>query len=205
MEAPVTMMGPSAPKGAPVPMASAAETGLAMAVRGATRLCLVSTASMASGMPWPRISGAHLARMLMSIPPATAAAKSGQPTSRPASDRALKVASWNRATLVISWVGITAVQHQLLLAIRGHGTPPSIGDVAEHLLLRHHSVVELVDRAERAGLVERYDDDFDQRVVRLRITAKGQTKLNALATAHLEELDRLTGRCADGLRRRADG
>jgi DNA-binding MarR family transcriptional regulator len=89
-------------------------------------------------------------------------------------------------------VGITAVQHQLLLAIRGHGTPPSIGDVAEHLLLRHHSVVELVDRAERAGLVERYDDDLDQRVVRLRITAKGQTKLNALAAAHLEELDRLT-------------
>lgn len=89
-------------------------------------------------------------------------------------------------------VGITAVQHQLLLAIRGHGTPPSVGDVAEHLLLRHHSVVELVDRAERAGLVERYDDDFDQRVVRLRITAKGQTKLTALAAAHLEELDRLT-------------
>jgi DNA-binding MarR family transcriptional regulator len=89
-------------------------------------------------------------------------------------------------------VGITAVQHQLLLAIRGHGTTPSIGDVAEHLLLRHHSVVELVDRAERAELVERYDDDFDQRVVRLRITAKGHTKLNALATAHLEELDRLT-------------
>jgi DNA-binding MarR family transcriptional regulator len=89
-------------------------------------------------------------------------------------------------------VGITAVQHQLLLAIRGHGNPPSIGDVAEHLLLRHHSVVELVDRAERSGLVERYDDDVDQRVVRLRITAKGQTKLNALAAAHLEELDRLT-------------
>jgi DNA-binding MarR family transcriptional regulator len=89
-------------------------------------------------------------------------------------------------------VGITAVQHQLLLAIRGHGNPPSIGDVAEHLLLRHHSVVELVDRAERSGLVERYDDDVDQRVVRLRITAKGQTKLTALAAAHLEELDRLT-------------
>jgi DNA-binding MarR family transcriptional regulator len=88
-------------------------------------------------------------------------------------------------------VGITAVQHQLLLAIRGHGAPPSIGDVAEHLLLRHHSVVELVDRAERAGLVERYDDDLDQRVVRLRITAKGQGKLTELAAAHLEELDRM--------------
>ena len=48
---PVTMIGPSAPNGAPVPMATAAETGLATAVRGAMRLCLVRTASIASGMP----------------------------------------------------------------------------------------------------------------------------------------------------------
>ena len=88
-------------------------------------------------------------------------------------------------------VGITAGQHQLLLAIRGHGSPPSIGDVADHLLLRHHSVVELVDRAERAGLVERYDDVVDLRVVRLRISDAGQTKLTDLAAAHLEELARL--------------
>lgn len=87
--------------------------------------------------------------------------------------------------------GLTASQHQLLLAIRGHGAAPSIGEVAEHLLLRHHSVVEHVDRAVAAGLVERYDDDVDQRVVRLRITGLGQEKLSALTAAHLEELARL--------------
>ena len=54
---PVTMIGPSAPNGAPVPIAIAAETGFATAVRGAMRLCLVSTASIASGMPCPRITG----------------------------------------------------------------------------------------------------------------------------------------------------
>ena len=48
---PVTMIGPSAPNGPPVPMAIAAERGLASAVRGEIRLCLVRTASMASGMP----------------------------------------------------------------------------------------------------------------------------------------------------------
>jgi hypothetical protein len=48
---PVTMIGPSAPKGPPVPIAIAAETGLATAVRGEIRLWLVRTASMASGMP----------------------------------------------------------------------------------------------------------------------------------------------------------
>jgi len=47
---------------------------------------------------------------------------------------------------------VTPAQHQLLLAIRGHGDRrrPTIGEVAEHLLLRHHSAVGLVDRAERS-------------------------------------------------------
>ena len=44
--------------------------------------------------------------------------------------------------------GVTPAQHQLLLAIRGHdGAGPTIGDVADYLLLRHHSAVGLVDRA----------------------------------------------------------
>ena len=50
-------------------MAMAAEIGLAIAVRRATRLCLVITASIASGMPWPRITGATLAIKLISDRP----------------------------------------------------------------------------------------------------------------------------------------
>ena len=88
-------------------------------------------------------------------------------------------------------VGLTGAQHQLLLAIRGHGQAPSIGEVAAHLLLRHHSVVELVDRAVTAGFVERVGDAHDQRVVRLRLTASGEERVAALAAAHLEELSRL--------------
>lgn len=91
-------------------------------------------------------------------------------------------------------VGLTGTQHQLLLAIRGHGEAPSIGDVAEHLLLRHHSVVELVDRAVSAGLVERVGDARDQRVVRLVLTTSGKDRVAALAGAHLEELSRLRRR-----------
>jgi DNA-binding MarR family transcriptional regulator len=91
-------------------------------------------------------------------------------------------------------VGLTGAQHQLLLAIRGHGAPPSIRDVAAHLLLRHHSVVELVDRAVGAGLVRRVDDERDQRVVRLQLTATGAERIEALAGAHLEELSRLRSR-----------
>lgn len=91
-------------------------------------------------------------------------------------------------------VGLTGAQHQLLLAIRGHGEIPSIRDVADHLLLRHHSVVELVDRAVAAGLVERVADADDQRIVRLRLTATGAERVEALAGAHLEELSRLRPR-----------
>ena len=100
--------------------------------------------------------------------------------------------------------GLTGQQHQLLLAIRGHEGPgqPTIGDVAEHLLLRHHSAVELVDRAEQGGLVERVVDDGDRRVVRLDLTGKGRRLLDRLTAAHLEELTRLApviARLVDGL------
>src|SRR5687767_6632394 len=88
--------------------------------------------------------------------------------------------------------GLTPAQHQLLLAIRGHpGGAPRVSDVAGHLLLRHHSVVELVDRAEAAGLVERVDHPDDRRSVQLRLTAEGSRRLAGLAAVHLEELRRL--------------
>jgi DNA-binding MarR family transcriptional regulator len=92
--------------------------------------------------------------------------------------------------------GLTPAQHQLLLAIRGHPDPrgPTVGDVAEYLLLRHNSAVGLVDRAEAAGLVARRGDADDQRVVRLRLTAMGSRRLRQLSEAHLEELARLAPR-----------
>lgn len=90
-------------------------------------------------------------------------------------------------------VGLTPAQHQLLLCIRGFGAPegPTIGDVAELLVLKHHSAVELVDRAERAGLVRRVRDANDQRVVRLKLSATAKRKLNRLSVAHKEEITRL--------------
>ncbi len=86
--------------------------------------------------------------------------------------------------------GLTPAQHQLLLAIRGHAgaAGPTIGDVADALVLRHHSVVGLVDRAEAAGLVRRRVDRDDARVVRLALTPAGARRLAHLTNAHLEEL-----------------
>ena len=89
--------------------------------------------------------------------------------------------------------GLTPAQHQLLLAIRGHEDPrgPTIGEVADYLLLRHHSAVGLVDRADTAGLVSRYRDPDDHRVVRLRLTRSGARRLEKLTALHVEELERL--------------
>ena len=89
--------------------------------------------------------------------------------------------------------GLTHVQHQLLVAIKGHrgSAPPTVGDLAGYLLLRPHSTVELVDRAEAAGLVQRTPDDDDGRVVRVRLTSDGDRVLHTLTRAHLERLHEL--------------
>ena len=89
--------------------------------------------------------------------------------------------------------GLTPAHHQLMLAIRGHADPegPTIGEVADYLLLRHHSAVGLVDRAEAAGLVARQRSADDHRVVKLHLTAEGASRLETLSHLHLEELRRL--------------
>jgi DNA-binding MarR family transcriptional regulator len=91
--------------------------------------------------------------------------------------------------------GLTASQHQLLLAIKGHDDPagPTVGEVAEYLQLRHNSAVELADRAARGGFVERIRDTEDQRVIRLRLTEHGEEKIRLLSEAHLDELSRVDG------------
>ena len=93
-------------------------------------------------------------------------------------------------------IGLTPAQHQLLLAVRGHPGPedPTVGDVAESLLLKHHSAVGLVDRACVGGLVERRADRDDQRVVRIHLTALGNRRLAQLSELHLEELRRIAPR-----------
>ena len=89
--------------------------------------------------------------------------------------------------------GLTHVQHQLLVAIKGHPgeKPPTVGDLAGYLLLRPHSTVELVDRAEAAGLVQRAPDGDDGRVVRVRLTGDGDLILHRLTRAHLERVHEL--------------
>jgi DNA-binding MarR family transcriptional regulator len=89
--------------------------------------------------------------------------------------------------------GLTPAQHQLLLAVRGHPGPgaPTVGDLAEHLLIQHHGAVQLVDRAAAAGLVTRRRDETDHRLVHVVLTDEGRRLLESLSARHLDELRRV--------------
>lgn len=89
--------------------------------------------------------------------------------------------------------GLTAAQHQLLLAVKGHADSrgPTVGEITEYLCTQPHSVVGLIDRAVRAGLVRRVPDPDDARVVRVVLLGIGEEKVAALAALHLVELQRL--------------
>ena len=86
--------------------------------------------------------------------------------------------------------GLPPQQHQALLAIAGHvgDEPPSIGDLAERLLIAPHTAAELVARLTSAGLVARSPSPRDRRRVELRLTARASEILGGLTAAHLEEL-----------------
>ena len=86
--------------------------------------------------------------------------------------------------------GLEPQQHQMMLAIRAWEEPnaPTVGDLAENLLLKHHSAVGLVDRLAEHGLVERIRAEGDRRHVKVHLTPAGLAKLARLSSAHRDEL-----------------
>jgi DNA-binding MarR family transcriptional regulator len=90
-------------------------------------------------------------------------------------------------------VGLTPQQHQAMLSIIGapEGQAVTIGFLAERMLLKHHSTVELVDRLVELELVARQPDPSDRRKVLLAMLPKGRRLLTKLSAAHLEELRRI--------------
>jgi DNA-binding MarR family transcriptional regulator len=103
-------------------------------------------------------------------------------------------------------VGLTPQQHQAMLSIIGapEGQAVTVGFLAERMLLKHHSTVELVDRLVEIDLVARQPDAADRRKVLLALTPKGRRLLTKLSTAHIEELRRIRPAFADLLERLDD-
>jgi DNA-binding MarR family transcriptional regulator len=100
-------------------------------------------------------------------------------------------------------VGLQPQQHQLLLVVAGapEGETVTIAYAAERLSLRHHSVVELVNRSEREGLLVRTVDTVDKRRAILQATRKGERVLDRLAGDHARELNELAPRLVKALKR----
>jgi DNA-binding MarR family transcriptional regulator len=90
-------------------------------------------------------------------------------------------------------VGLTPQQHQAMLSVIGapEGQAVTIGFLAERMLLKHHSTVELVDRLVELDLLARHPDPADRRKVLLTLTTKGRRLLTKLSATHIEELRRI--------------
>jgi DNA-binding MarR family transcriptional regulator len=87
-------------------------------------------------------------------------------------------------------LGVNPQQYQVVLAVRGlpPGQAPTVGRLAERMQLNHNSMVELVDRCEHAGLLQRTRSNADRRQVALTITTQGEALLRQLGRAAREEL-----------------
>ena len=90
---------------------------------------------------------------------------------------------------------IAAQQYQLMQVIGAlpAGESATISFLAERMVLRHNSAVELVDRAERAGLVRRISDERDLRRSLVVLTPRGEDVLNRMVESHLRQLEGETG------------
>ena len=86
--------------------------------------------------------------------------------------------------------GISAQQYQLLqvVATVPEGQESSISYIAERMVVRHNSAVELVDRAEKSGLVQRVTDPNDHRRSLVETTPRGNELLAQLVPIHLAEV-----------------
>jgi DNA-binding MarR family transcriptional regulator len=99
--------------------------------------------------------------------------------------------------------GLERAQYQLMLTIKGQseGVRPRIRDVANRMLIQHHSAVELINRLEAGGYVRRERGIEDRREVLLVLTPKGERVLAELALHHHEELQEAAPELVAALRK----
>jgi len=91
---------------------------------------------------------------------------------------------------VVKEAGLERGQYQLMLAIKGMPADvrPRIRELANRMQIQHHSAVELINRLEAGGYVDRARAENDRREVLLALTPKGEKVLGELALHHQEEL-----------------
>ena len=95
--------------------------------------------------------------------------------------------------------GLSAQQHQALLAIRSHEAPDpmTIGELAECLMIKNHTAVELVGRLMERGLVGRRQSEDDRRRVLLELRPRGAQILEDISILNLGQLQETADILAD--------
>src|SRR5215470_15359276 len=91
---------------------------------------------------------------------------------------------------VAAAAGLEPQQYLLLLMIRGipAGQEATVRTLAERLALKHHSVVELIDRLEAHGYVRRSRSREDRRSVLVSLLPRGEKMLEQVAQHRVGEL-----------------
>ena len=85
---------------------------------------------------------------------------------------------------------ITPPQFEALLLLRQHGDM-TIGELGNKMYLASSTATDLIDRMERNGLVERFRDGSDRRVVRLRMLDKGREMILRVMESRRVYLDKI--------------
>jgi DNA-binding MarR family transcriptional regulator len=85
---------------------------------------------------------------------------------------------------------ITPPQFDALVQLIKHGDL-TISELSNRMFLACSTITDLIDRMEKAGLVERIRDMKDRRVVRIRVLDKGNKLINEVLDARRMYLDRV--------------
>ena len=91
--------------------------------------------------------------------------------------------------------GTTMTQLRVMHLIR-QKCEPSTGELAADLRIRPATLTGLADRLEQKGLIRRWSDTHDRRVVRISLTAEGSLLLDEAAATGRASLDAIFTRMA---------
>ena len=108
----------------------------------------------------------------------------------------------NFSEAAVKSAGITSQQYQTMLAIRASADQElSMKALAKEMMLKPNGAVQLVDRLEALGMVQRRSVSDDRRRVLITLTRLGNQLVEVLAAEHSAELVRQRPLLVESLRR----
>lgn len=96
----------------------------------------------------------------------------------------------NEGDAAVRRVGLEPRQYLLLLAVRGlpEGLEATVQTLAERLMLKHNSTVELINRLEQRGYVRRSRSGDDRRYVLVSLLPRGTKLVEQVVRQRITEL-----------------